>query len=1536
MPKPIGQPYRFGQSSGGSLQNYGAVTPSPWLYSESGNAASPWAYVSPPVATPSHLHAGSATPGPAKAGDPFVAGLGGSAETSTLNINTGTAGSLTTSGVASDAADQPLTTGGSTFNGGSATATDASDLNALITAADSQTTAGTLTINISGSIALNTLPAVANGETLAWSGNHATPTAVTAVPDIAAVNLHSGVSLVIVGTDNAVLDGGNTVRGLFAYAGNLTVDNLTIQNTVAQGGAGGNSAFAGGGGAGLGGGLFVAARANVTLNSVSFSANKAFGGAGGDNTGGAPSGGWAGGGGLGGNGGITDGGIYMTGGGGVGRTAFGGDGDYKAVTTYVHTDDRSLPGAGIIVGGASGGNGAPIASGNDPHTSGASGGGGGGISEGTGHSSSFTASALGYYGAGAGAGGVGGHNGYSKLSPYNGAKTPGGGGQGGFGGGGGGGYYYGGFGGFGGGGGGGQYKYGGNGGFGGGGGGLPNKAKTLALGGFGAGNAGGGYNIGNYGTLNNGAPASTYQLDGGDSGGGGLGAGGAIFVQSGGVLNLGGAGTVNAGTVVGGAGGVATLDGTIITSKNQVINGIEENGFNTDGTAGSAFGSGIFIQNNSTSAAQGVTLSPGSGQLLTVSGVIADEQGSGGTGSNATAGKLVIDGGGTVRLTGANTFAGGSSISASSTLDLGASGAAGSGAITFASGSTDRLIIESTALPNGTHFSNTVSAFAANDVIDLSGLTFHAGATANIVSNTLSVVSNGVTDTLTLANAGANLSLLAVQDAGTGTEIITANFSISTEAQLLTDLGLINSGGADAATNASYTFDFLNAVPLVTGGETLNLLSGSSVDYTGTGFTTGGTMTVTAGEMTAGAVGALGSGALAIGASGTAALNGFAQTIGDLSGSGEVLLQGANLTEGTANSTTFSGAISGAGGGMLIKQGTGTLTLSGTDTLPGGLTINAGKVVLGSSTALNGGGSIAFGAAHGDVLEFNASTMPSNTIVGFVQGQTFDVNMTGTTVTGATIVNTNTLQISLSAGGPLDLKLDPTQNWTTTAFNHSTSGSDNFITERAPPVVVAGATVTFNGGGPAVIVDSGLTVSDPSSPTLASATVSIASGFLAGDTLTVGTPGDLGTSFSNGTLTLSGTANLATYQTALDSVTYSFSPSTGDPTNGHSDNGRIVDWTVNDGTQDSATVTSTIDETPCYCHGTRILTDHGATAVEDLHIGDRVVTLSGAARPIRWIGHRHLDLMRHPAPERVQPIRIRADAVAGAVPCRDLRVSPDHAVLLDGVLVPARLLVNGASIERDIQCDNVTYYHVELETHDILLAEALPAESFLDTGNRGMFENADEPLILHPVFPHPDEDDGQRQRIARSCRPIVDDAAGVETIWRRLANRAMALGYRLPAKIETTGDPGLHVVMGGRAIRPVSAVAGRYTFVLPRIDGPARLASRAARPCEARPWVEDRRLLGVRVSRLTLRHGTDIEPIALDHPNLSHGWWDLERDRAMLWRWTDGDAVVPLSGAGPAVLEIVVTDSLDYPLSQAREAHAARAADLRPEHSVAA
>ena len=340
----------------------------------------------------------------------------------------------------------------------------------------------------------------------------------------------------------------------------------------------------------------------------------------------------------------------------------------------------------------------------------------------------------------------------------------------------------------------------------------------------------------------------------------------------------------------------------------------------------------------------------------------------------------------------------------------------------------------------------------------------------------------------------------------------------------------------------------------------------------------------------------------------------------------------------------------------------------------------------------------------------------------------------------------------------------------------------------------------------------------------------------------------------------------------------------------------------------SNTATSTIDVAPCYCRGTRVLTDRGDVAVEDLRIGDRVVTCSGVARPIRWIGHRCIDLIRHPAPEQAQPIRIRAGAFADGVPRRDLLVSPDHALLFDGVLVPSRLLVNGASIECEVQCQYVTYYHIELETHDIIVAEGLLAESYLDTGNRGMFENSGVPLVLHPHF-----EDGQRQRTARSFRPYVDDAASVEPIWRRLADRARLLGLTPPPEIEATGDPGLHIVMGGRAIKPVSAGCGRYSFLLPRVNGRARLVSRGARPCDSRPWIEDRRRLGVRIRRLTLRQGHVVREVAMDDPALDHGWWAVEWDDRGPCRWTQGDAILPSLGTG--ILDVELAGTMRYPVA---------------------
>jgi hypothetical protein len=81
-----------------------------------------------------------------------------------------------------------------------------------------------------------------------------------------------------------------------------------------------------------------------------------------------------------------------------------------------------------------------------------------------------------------------------------------------------------------------------------------------------------------------------------------------------------------------------------------------------------------------------------------------------------------------------------------------------------------------------------------------------------------------------------------------------------------------------------------------------------------------------------------------------------------------------------------------------------------------------------------------------------------------------------------------------------------------------------------------------------------------------------------------------------------------------------------------------------------------------------------------------------------------------------------------------------------------------------------------------------------------------------------------------------------------------------------------------------------------------------------RQWVEDRRRLGIVVSRLTPRAGAEVMAVPLDHPALSPGWWGVERDHASIWCWTDGNALLSLSANAPVVFEGEIADPLDYPL----------------------
>ena len=255
-------------------------------------------------------------------------------------------------------------------------------------------------------------------------------------------------------------------------------------------------------------------------------------------------------------------------------------------------------------------------------------------------------------------------------------------------------------------------------------------------------------------------------------------------------------------------------------------------------------------------------------------------------------------------------------------------------------------------------------------------------------------------------------------------------------------------------------------------------------------------------------------------------------------------------------------------------------------------------------------------------------------------------------------------------------------------------------------------------------------------------------------------------------------------------------------------------------------------------------------------------------------------------------------------------MSPDHALYLHGVLVPARLLVNGASIIREPR-DDVTYYHVELRRHGLLDAEGVAAESYLDTGNRGFFANAGEPLALHPDLLW-----AQERRAAGSCAPFADSAELLAPIWRALAAARRNAVLLPPPGPETTDEPALGLLADGQRLRPISRANGRYTFVLPRVGRSVRLVSRGAEPSDTVPWGDPRRL-GVMVTEFTLRAGATALTIPLDHPSLRTAGGNRsgkENAAVPLDERECGGASARWPVTDPWLLEAKIAATLRYPL----------------------
>jgi len=320
----------------------------------------------------------------------------------------------------------------------------------------------------------------------------------------------------------------------------------------------------------------------------------------------------------------------------------------------------------------------------------------------------------------------------------------------------------------------------------------------------------------------------------------------------------------------------------------------------------------------------------------------------------------------------------------------------------------------------------------------------------------------------------------------------------------------------------------------------------------------------------------------------------------------------------------------------------------------------------------------------------------------------------------------------------------------------------------------------------------------------------------------------------------------------------------------------------------------------CYVAGTRIRTPAGDVAIESLQVGADVVTARGDVRSVRWVCHRTIDCGRHPEPKQIWPICISAGAMGDGLPSRDLWVSPGHSLLIEGHLIQAANLVNGITV-RQVPTHAVQYWHVELASHDVILAEGVPAETYLDTGNRSAFVDGGAFLDLHPDF--------QPKHWSDTCYPLALSGPAVTRAKQLLLDRLKQRdGYSV------TDDPDVHVVAEGARIEPIWLTPTRMVFLVPSASELIELRSRTWVPAHCLAESADERTLGVCVFRLQ----ADGEVIPLEQCADGEGWHGFESaPDGSAWCWTTGSARLP---AGTRIAMVDVGGHSQYRLT----AHAHR------------
>jgi D-ribose pyranose/furanose isomerase RbsD len=458
---------------------------------------------------------------------------------------------------------------------------------------------------------------------------------------------------------------------------------------------------------------------------------------------------------------------------------------------------------------------------------------------------------------------------------------------------------------------------------------------------------------------------------------------------------------------------------------------------------------------------------------------------------------------------------------------------------------------------------------------------------------------------------------------------------------------------------------------------------------------------------------------------------------------------------------------------VTIASGTATIATPVDD--EGLITIQNGATLAVTST-LSGGGSLAIGTG-GTLLVGSGSTVSLTgalTDTGVISVASGGVFTDAASLTGAgavTIAAGGTASIGGISNGSTGTIADAGTLFVAGTLPHALGVND----DPGAYVGTMGGTIDLTGAANAVVDFSGSSADEINY--LASIT-----GFTAGDTIILGssltagintTNGDTTQVQENGTVGGTGTFfSLGDYTNAGSSTPDSIIRETITGPGGAALSLLPASPPPGGYTGDYLKITSiagegfVLTEVPCFASGTRLLGLEGEILVEDIQVGDELVTVretGPATRKVVWTGKRAIDISRHPHPEMVRPVRIIAGAFGDNLPERDLRLSPLHAVYVDGHLFEAISLVNGTTIYQEQSTRTVTYHHIELDAHDVLLAEGLPAESFLDTGDRTMFENVSGIIALHPTFPTPQN--------AKFCAPMIRDGQELETVKAELNAR---------------------------------------------------------------------------------------------------------------------------------------------------------------------